>query len=148
MQPNRLALAAIILLTGVAVADRHLPARAEDGKASPALKRQKVATAAEPSPLACNMGAMTPVQRQHHDKIGKQLRKAVKEVKELPDGYAFRFPADPALFLAAAEFITLESRCCSFYNFGLEMEHSGGPMWLRVTGSKEAKPIIKAFLAP
>jgi hypothetical protein len=148
MQTNRLALAAIILLTGVALADRHLPACAEDGKASPPLGRQKVTSTTEPSLLACNMTAMTPVQRQRHDKIGKQLRKAVKEVKELPDGYAFRYAADPALFLAAAEFVTLESRCCSFYNFGLDMAHSGGPMWLRVTGSKEAKPIIKAFLAP
>lgn len=148
MQKIWLVLAATILLTGVAVADRHLPACAEDGKATPLLRRQKVATTTETSPLACNMTAMTPAQRQRHDKIGKQLRKAVKEVKELADGYAFRYPADPALFLAAAEFITLESRCCSFYNFGLDMEHSGGPMWLRVTGSKEAKPIIKAFLSP
>ena len=62
--------------------------------------------------LACNMGAMTSAQRQHHDRIAAQLRRATNQVKELPDGYAFRYASDPALF-QAAEFITLESRCGS-----------------------------------
>ena len=98
--------------------------------------------------MACNLGAMTPEQRQRHDRIGKQLRKATKQVKELPDGYAFRYASDPSLFMAAAEFITLESRCCSFYKFSLEKESGEGAMWLRVTGPKEEKAFIKPVLAP
>lgn len=85
---------------------------------------------------------------QRHDQIGKQLRKATKQIKELPDGCAFQYAPDPALFLAAAEFITLESRCCSFYRFSLEKEPGEGAMWLRVTGPKDAKAFIKPVLAP
>jgi hypothetical protein len=91
---------------------------------------------------------MTPAQRQQHSKVAKELRKSAKEVKELPDGYAFRYAPDPALFMSAAEFITLESRCCSFYHFNLEKEPGDGPIWLRITGPKKAKPFIKPVLAP
>jgi hypothetical protein len=147
MQKKWLALAtALLMYADVAHLDNS--ADADDIKASPTRRGQKITTTPAPALLACNMGAMTPAQRKSHDKIGKQLRKAVKEVKELPDGYAFRYAPDPVLFMATAEFITLESRCCSFYHFRLEKEPGEGPMWLRITGSKEAKPIIKAVLAP
>jgi len=105
-------------------------------------------TTPEPQSLACRLDALTPAQRKRHQEIGKQLRKAIRQVEELPDGYAFRTTSDPALFVAAAEFITLESRCCAFYRFRLEQEPHEGPMWLRVTGPQEAKSFIKAALAP
>jgi hypothetical protein len=105
-------------------------------------------TLQEPQSLACNLGAMTSAQRLRHDKIVLQLRQAVKQVKELPDGYALRYAPDPALFMAAAEFITLESRCCSFFHFSLEKEPGEGPMWLRITGPGGAKFFLKSFLAP
>ncbi len=62
-------------------------------------------------------------------------------------GYAFRYRADPALLMATAEFITLESRCCPFFTFTLEVGQDRGPMWLRITGPTEAKPFIKAALS-
>ncbi len=105
-------------------------------------------TTQKPQLLVCNLNAMTPAQRKRHDEIGKQLRKATRQVKELPDGYVFRYAPDPALFLAAAKFVSLESRCCSFYCFTLEKEPGEGPIWLRVTGPKEAKTFIKSVLAP
>ena len=101
-----------------------------------------------PAVLACNLAAMTPAQQQQHDRIAEQLRRAVTQVKELPDGYAFRYASDPKLFIAAAKFITLESRCCPFFHFRLEQEPDSGPMWLFITGPKDAKSFIKAFLAP
>jgi hypothetical protein len=105
-------------------------------------------TAKDPQSLACDLAAMNPEQRRRYEVTGKQLRDSSKQVKELPSGYAFEYAPDPALFLAAAEFITLESRCCSFYHFTLEKEPGEGSLWLRITGPEAAKSFIKAVLAP
>lgn len=86
---------------------------------------------------------MTPAQRQRYGAIKTRLRAAVQEVTEEPDGYVFRYRADPAMFLTAAEFITLESRCCPFFRFQLESEPHGGPIRLRITGPRAAKRFIK-----
>jgi hypothetical protein len=143
IQKTMLAVAAATLLIGAAVTYQH--ARAQD-KATTSRKQKTITQ--EPHLLACNLAAMTPAKRQRHDEIGKQLRKAARQVKELPDGYAFRYASDPALFTAAAESVSLESRCCSFYRFTLEKEPAEGPIWLRVRGPKETKTFIKPVLAP
>lgn len=143
MQKTLLALAAATLLGGAALT--YSQPHAQE-KAAPS--RKQTMTAPQPQLLACNLNAMTSAQRKRRDEIGKQLRKAAKQVKELPDGYAFRYASDSALLIAAAEFISLESRCCSFYRFTLEKEPGEGPIWLRVSGPKEAKTFIKLVLAP
>lgn len=146
MQKCTLALAGLTLLicwNGV-----HHHACAEGRPVTKGERKKKMPATHKPQLLACSLGAMTPAQRQRHDRLGNQIRKAVKQVKELPDGYAFRFTHDPAVFVEAAEFITLESRCCSFFHFTLEKEPDDGPVWLRVTGPKEAKTFIKHALSP
>lgn len=45
------------------------------------------------SPFVCDMAALTPEQRERHRILALQLRPAVLEFKELPDGYAARLPA-------------------------------------------------------
>jgi len=70
------------------------------------------------------------------------LKAAVKETRELQDGYAVRLTADPTRLREAAEWIALERRCCPFLALGLEWQE-GGTVWLRLTGG----PGVKAFLA-
>ena len=60
----------------------------------------------------------------------------------MKDRYALRLPAET--LLTAAEWISLERRCCPFFGFTLEMERHGGPLWLRVTGPKGIKQFIRA----
>jgi len=67
----------------------------------------------------------------------------VREVRELPDGYAFRLPADAKLLSRAGEWISLERRCCPFFDFELRWASGEETPWLRLTGSPE----VKAFLA-
>lgn len=97
--------------------------------------------------LVCNLEAMTPAQRKHYAAAKKRLHAAVQEVKELPNGYAFRYAAEPDLLIAATEFITGERQCCPFFHFTLEVAQNGGPMWLRITGPKGAKSFLKSALA-
>ncbi|MEW6734223.1 MAG: hypothetical protein AB1489_23050 [Acidobacteriota bacterium] len=98
------------------------------------------------SPLACNLTALNKEQRERRLQLAKQLQSSVKELRELPDGYAFRLPAEPTICLQAAEFITLESRCCPFLTLTIELEREGGPLWLRLTGQQGVKEFLRAEL--
>lgn len=98
-------------------------------------------------PLMCTIDAMTPAQRAHYDTVRTNLIAGVREIKELPNGYALRYAAEPARLTEAAEFIEGERQCCPFYTFTLEVGANNGPIWLRITGPKAAKSFIRAALA-
>jgi hypothetical protein len=96
------------------------------------------------SPFACNLQAMNTQQRQRYSLLTKQLQMNRQEIKELPNGYAFRLLPEPSVIKDAAEWITYERLCCPFFDFGLEVEHDGGSMWLRLTGREGVKPFIRS----
>jgi hypothetical protein len=98
------------------------------------------------SPIACDFTALSAEQRAHRHALAQRMHAATQEICELPDGYAFRFPADPALCLTVAEFMILERLCCPFFTFALKLEHEGGPMWLRLTGRDGVKQFLQAEL--
>ena len=95
-------------------------------------------------PFACNMKAMNAEQRQRYNVLAKQLQMTIQEIKELPDGYAFRLPSETRVVKDAAEWIAYERLCCPFFDFGLEVERNGGAMWLRLTGREGIKPFIRS----
>lgn len=98
------------------------------------------------SPLACDLSAIEPDQRARHQANTRQLFAAVQERQELPDGYAFRFTAEPALIPRLAEFISLERLCCPFLNFVLIVEPEHEPIWLKLTGRDGVKQFLLAEL--
>jgi hypothetical protein len=85
-------------------------------------------------PLACKMSELTYEQRQRQRDLYQKLCADVKEVRELPDGYAFRHSADGGMLLAIAEFVANERQCCPFFEFEISVGRGGGPMWLRMSG--------------
>jgi len=94
--------------------------------------------------FACDMTAMTGVQRARHHELAKRLRPAVVATEELVDGYALRFEMAPELLMALAEFVTFERLCCPWLTLAVEAERSGGALRLRMTAGAEAKPSIRA----
>ncbi len=98
------------------------------------------------SPIACSMTALSPAQRKRHGELTGRLRTSVQEVRELPDGYAFRLPADETRIRETAEWITMEQLCCPFLAFNLEVGREGGPLWLHLTGREGVKPFLQAEL--
>lgn len=92
--------------------------------------------------FACNMNAMTKSERAAHQKLSRKLLDAVEARSELRNGYAFRLPS--RAFMTAAEWVSLERRCCPFFTFELELAADGGPVWLRVTGARGIKEFIRA----
>ncbi len=98
----------------------------------------------EVSPFSCNISALDPEQRKRHSALVKELVPKHLEVKELPDGYGFRFPNDRSLFTALSELATLEQLCCPFLTLTLELQHDQGPMWLKLTGKDGVKDFLQA----
>ncbi len=96
------------------------------------------------SPMSCqrDTGAFDLEESERYKSLMEGMRSAIQEMKELPDGFAFRFPSDPPIIVNLAEWITLERQCCSFFNFVLEVEPDDGSVWLSLTGGEG----VKAFL--
>ncbi len=74
----------------------------------------------------------------------ERLRADVREIREIEGGYAFEHSSEPEVLLAVAELVDLERLCCPFFDFGIEVEHERGPLWLRITGSEGAKEVLRA----
>jgi hypothetical protein len=114
---------------------------------SPLLPLLLVAAVAAPSegpaiPIACRVSALDKAQRKRQQELLRLVRASAQATQDLSDGYAFRLAADPALFRQAAEWVTLERRCCPFLEFGLEWRKDD-TVWIRLTGG----PGVKDFLA-
>jgi hypothetical protein len=98
----------------------------------------------EETPFACDMTAIAPEQRGAHVATIEKLFRAVQSSRELPDGYAFELQNESDILVTAASFIVNERLCCPFFDFALEIEREGGPVWLRLTGREGVKPFIMA----
>ncbi len=96
------------------------------------------------SPFACDMTAIEASQRGQHIATIDELFRAVEEIRELSNGYAFRLPNESDVLINAAKFIALERLCCPFFGFTLEAEPEVGSLWLSLTGRDGVKPFIMA----
>ena len=95
------------------------------------------------SPVACDMTAIESGRREQHIATSREVFRAMTEIEELPDGYAFRLSSEPDILVKAAEFISLEKICCPFLSFVIEVKAEGGPVWLRLTGREGVKAFIR-----
>ena len=114
------------------------------------------AAAAAEDALVCNVAALPAAQRDRHQKLGRMLRSALVEKAELESGYVFvmdlgRLPLDsagaPFCVVEVAEWVDLESRCCPFLAFGIDVEPKGKTVRLRLTGGKGVKAFLESELA-
>jgi hypothetical protein len=106
---------------------------------APAPEAAKAAT-----PLACNLGAMTPAQRRRHFEIvGPELREREVRSRELPDGFEFEFKNDTQTFRLLSEWVLMERRCCPFFVIEIRSESEGGPLRLRLAGREGVKDFIR-----
>jgi hypothetical protein len=128
-------LALVIFAVGAIGGQTFFPA-ASDAAPPPAAVKQ--------SPFYCDQAALAPaVRKRHFEIIGPALIAKRISVRELPDGYEFQLPSDPATFKAAAEYIDAERLCCPFFDMSLRVTPEGGPLWMSFTG----RPGTKAFIA-
>lgn len=92
------------------------------------------------------MLAISAEERPLHEATIEELRRAIQEIKELPDGYALRFAASYQSIMLLCEFISRERLCCPFFTFELLAEAGERPLWLRLRGEDGIKQFIAAEL--
>src|SRR5919106_1389379 len=100
-------------------------------------------TEAEPMtdpPVACLLSE--PGLRERRRTVLADFKAARLEVRDLADGYAFRFAPSSQQLTALAELIDLERRCCPFLRFRLIAEPAGGPLWLELTGPAGTREML------
>jgi hypothetical protein len=96
------------------------------------------------SPFACNITALTPEERaRHFNELGPELRSLKQGVRELADGYEFRFPSDARTYRLLTEWTAGERVCCPFFDVDVRSTREGGPLWLRLTGREGVKSFIE-----
>jgi len=95
------------------------------------------------SPFVCNMDALSTTQKERYKEIVQKLNESRQAVKELSDGYGFRFKAESQIIQDAAEFIVYERLCCPFFDFELVVEQDSDRLWLRLRGQNRIKEFIR-----
>lgn len=94
--------------------------------------------------IACVPNAVAPDKQEYWLKeIVPKLYKAVQEIQELPNGWAWRLPSSPEILTLVAEDLNIERLCCPFVNYTLEIKPNRGPFWLRMTGGEGVKEFLK-----
>ena len=96
------------------------------------------------TPFACSLTALSAAERDLHRDLGKKLRAAVKETRELPNGYAFRLSGERQTVAMVANWISFERLCCPFFTFQLEIGSEETPIWLRMTGREGVKQFMRS----
>jgi hypothetical protein len=95
-------------------------------------------------PIACDPHAVPEQMRDRWVEAGMHVYAAVLEVQEVPDGYRCRLPANSAILLTLADYISNERLCCPFLHFLLEVEPAGGPFWLYLTGGEGVQAYLQS----
>lgn len=93
------------------------------------------------SPIACTL--TDAGQRERQQKLQQRLLPMVREMVELEDGYALRFPGEPRWVRELAELIVFERACCPFLSLELVAEAEEGPVWLRLRGPGGTKAFLE-----
>ncbi len=96
-------------------------------------------------PIACNLNAFSPKEREQYQTLRSELVAAIQETRELDSGYALKLLPEAQTIRMAAEFIAFERRCCPFLAFSLVVEGEANA-WLYFTGGEGVKAFLQAEL--
>lgn len=94
-------------------------------------------------PVACSLTG--PELQERRRRVLRKVGEAVLEVKDLGDGYAYRFPADEIWIIELATLTTFERQCCPFLCFNIRVEPGAGAIWLELTGPEGTKGFLNSL---
>jgi len=141
-QYNWLASASLFATILAVVVVNGLSAHARQQSAAPAVKLESK-TPADQSGFYCNLKALNPAERERLHQLTEKIKMARTETKELPDGYAFRLQTEQVSIGELAEFVSSERKCCPFFDFEIELQRDGGPLWLKLRGKEGVKEFMR-----
>lgn len=94
---------------------------------------------ADELPIACTLSGDELAER---GEAVDDVFKEVEQVRELADGYAFRFTGTAAMASRLLQFTLVERSCCPFFTFEVVFEPNEGPIWLRLRGAAGVKEFV------
>jgi hypothetical protein len=94
-------------------------------------------------PIAC--GLTDAEFRERRSDTLQKVGQMVLEVKELVNGYAYRFPSDDDTFTQIADLVRFEKACCPFLRFRITVESGNGDLWLELTGEQGTKTFLTSL---
>ena len=100
-----------------------------------------MSTMPDSPPIACLLPEEELAVREAD--LLRELFPAIQETRELPDGYAYRFPGDAEWVLKLAQFVVFERVCCPFFTFEMDFEPEQGPVWLHLRGPEGTKEFLE-----
>jgi len=96
--------------------------------------------------VACRL--TEPELRERRETVLARAAEGVREARELPDGYSYRFDADDETLDFLFHLVRLERECCPFLAFRVTVEPDEGPVWLELRGPEGAKAFVADLFAP
>ena len=94
----------------------------------------------------CDRAALTQEQKGKQIELGKILRHAVLQRRELKDGFEYTFPNDMETYRALAEYVPLERVCCPFMDMTIRLDRDGGKLHWEVRGREGIKTFVREEL--
>ncbi len=93
------------------------------------------------STLACNLKAISAVQRPRYDDLVRLVRVAMRALRELPDGYSYSLDSAKITEQEVFEWIAMERLCCPFINVQLEVAREVPRLTMR--GPEGVKAVLE-----
>jgi hypothetical protein len=93
------------------------------------------------SVLACDLQAISPVERPRYGDLVARLCAAMRDRRELPDGYSYSLDAAKITSPEISEWIAMERLCCPFLIFQLEREGEASRLTMR--GPEGVKTVLQ-----
>lgn len=87
-------------------------------------------------PFACNVYAISAELRPAHTQNAEVLFPQVQQKTKLSDGYQFAFPRNPEILQRLGNFIAMESLCCPFFTFELQVPSGHDQVHLLLRGGE------------
>ena len=96
------------------------------------------------SGLACDLNAISATERSRYNELVKRVRQAMRDQSEISNGYTFILDSKAVTLPEAAEWISMERKCCPFLTLQLSASGNETDWRLTLTGPEGAKPFLNA----
>jgi hypothetical protein len=136
---------AVAALIALLTAGSVLATPAKRSQQAPISKENAMTTTQ--SKFYCNIKALTPEERAHLKQLGDKLKAARTKIVETGNGYEFQFSPKDVALAEVTDWVRMESKCCPFFDFHIDLENEGKLICLRLTGEEGIKQFIRSEFA-
>jgi hypothetical protein len=128
------------LLCFTSLAGAAMNVAAQNSRSTTNTERQAMTTQ---SGFYCNIKALSASERARHKELSEKLMASRTDTVEIEKGYEFQFSPAKVSVPEVAEWVVMESKCCPFFDFHIDLENEGQLVCLRLTGCEGIKAFIR-----